>query len=78
MRWIDPDCLAETSGVVDLYLLDAGGVLRQVLHGPRGEVRGLLRGDGFTTEHGTAVAVREIGSSRDDLRRIGAMDDKGG
>ena len=78
MHRIDPDCPAETSGVVDLYPLDADGALRQVLHGRRGEVRGLLRGDGFTTEHGTSGAVREIGSSRDDLRRIGATDDKGG
>lgn len=184
MHWIDPDFLPETSGVVDLYLLnaegeadglvltdgtevhfpphmgatvlgavrpgstvricgirprgvamvaavavqpedgarivDAGpphggearrpaharrtaveveGVLRQKLHGPKGEVRGvlledgrsarfpphagegieallapgarlLLRGDGFATEHGTVIAVREIGSSRDDLRRV--------
>ena len=196
MHWIDPDCLPETSGVVDLFLLDAGGeadglvltdgtevhfpphmgeavldavkpgsavrirgvrprgvamiaavsvaseagpcivdrgppdkgkppgqarkpaggvriaieaegVLRQVLHGPRGEVRGLLledgrvgrfppqaaaglaphlqlkarvllRGDGFTTEHGTVIAVREIGSSRDDLLRLGTGIGKGG
>ena len=37
------------------------------------EVEGvLLRGDGRTTRHGTVIAVREIGSSRDGLRRIGA------
>jgi hypothetical protein len=87
--------------------MDAEGVLRQVLHGPKGEIRGvlledgragrfpphaagrlaallrpgarlLLRGDGFTTEHGTVIAVREIGPSSDDLRRIDAKPGKGG
>ena len=47
---------------IDLYLRNA-----------EGEVEGvLLRGDGCTTRHGTVLTVREIGSSRDDLRRIGA------
>jgi hypothetical protein len=75
------------------------GVLRQALHGPKGEIRGLLledgrsgrfpphaadalvgllrpgthlllRGDAFSGEHGTVVAVREIGTAPDCLRRI--------
>jgi hypothetical protein len=25
MHWIDPDCLPETAGVVDCFLLNAGG-----------------------------------------------------
>jgi len=81
--------------------MDVEGVLRQVLHGPKGDVRGLLledgragrfpphaaeglasilkpgshvllRGKGLTTEHGTVLAVCEIGSSPDHLRRIDA------
>jgi hypothetical protein len=76
------------------------GVVRQLLHGPKGEIRGLLledgrsgrfaphegtalapllqagaaivmRGDAVVTQHGTVVAVREIGSSRTDLHRLG-------
>jgi 3',5'-cyclic-AMP phosphodiesterase len=74
------------------------GVVRQVLHGPKGEVRGvlledghsgrfppsvadrlapllqvgtrlLLRGESRSGAHATVVAVREIGTSPDDLRR---------
>jgi len=81
--------------------MDVEGALRQVLHGPKGEVRGLLledgraarfpphaaeglasllrpgshlvvRGEGLATSHGTVLAVREIGSSSGDLRRIDA------
>jgi hypothetical protein len=81
--------------------MEVEGVLRQVLHGHKGEVRGLLledgragrfppqtaealvpllepgsrlllRGDGFTTEHGTVIAIREIGTSPEGVRRIEA------
>jgi hypothetical protein len=81
--------------------MEVAGVLRHVLHGPKGEVRGLLledgrggrfpphaakelasllvpgtqlllRGDGFTTGHGTVIAIRAIGTSPDDLRRLDA------
>jgi len=79
--------------------MEARGVLRQVLHGPRGEVRGLLledgrsgrfpphaaaavaprlvpgtpvllRGDGLLTQHGTVIAIREIGTSAEDMLRL--------
>jgi hypothetical protein len=80
-------------------VMDAQGVVRQALHGPKGEVRGLLledgragrfpphaaeavagllvpgrpvllRGDCSVTPHGTVIAVREIGTSADDLRAL--------
>ncbi len=79
--------------------MEAQGVVRRILHGPKGEVRGLmledgragrfpphaaesvagiavpnasvlLRGDGLVTPHGTVIAVREIGTSAGDLRRL--------
>lgn len=79
--------------------MEVEGVLRQALHGPKGEVRGVLledgragrfphhaaepllallrpgqhlvlRGEGTTTAHGVVVAVREIGTSADDLRPV--------
>lgn len=85
--------------------MQAEGVLRQVLHGPKGEARGvlfedgragrfpphagaqltpllvtggrlLLRGDGLSTRFGTVVAVREIGTSPADMRRIDFKPDK--
>jgi hypothetical protein len=75
------------------------GVVRRALHGPKGEIRGLLledgragrfpshaaaallpllgagtrillRGDALSTEHGTVLAVRAIGASRDDLKDL--------
>lgn len=81
-------------------LMEVQGVVRQALHGPKGEVRGLLledgrtgrfpphaaevaatllvpgkpvllRGEGFVTSHGTVIAVREIGTSANDLRTLG-------
>jgi hypothetical protein len=81
------------------------GVVRRPLHGPKGELRGLLledgrsgrfaphnsialarllqagsgvvmRGDVLVTEHGTVVAVREIGASREDMCRLGGKADK--
>ena len=77
----------------------AQGTVRRLLHGPKGEVRGvllqdgrsgrfepkeaaqltplwqpgialILRGDALTTEHGTVIAIREIGTSRSDMRRL--------
>ncbi len=85
--------------------MEARGVVRQVLHGPKGEVRGvlledgragrfpphaaeavagmlapnapvLLRGDGLVTPHGTVIAVQEIGTSADDLRKLEAKKPK--
>jgi hypothetical protein len=82
------------------FAMEAQGVVRQALHGPTGEARGLLledgrigrfpphmaeavaallvpgnpvllRGDGFTTPHGTVIVVRAIGASADDLRVLG-------
>jgi hypothetical protein len=77
--------------------IEIRGVVRRLLHGPKGEVRGLLlddgrsgrfppqdtaylvqlwltgasvilRGDEIVTDHGAVVAVREIGTSRDNMR----------
>ena len=85
--------------------IEAQGVVRQLLHGPKGEVRGvlledgrtgrfpphaaqdlgallvpnasvLLRGEGLATPHGTVIAVREVGTSADDLRSIEAKKPK--
>lgn len=82
-------------------VMEAQGVVRQLLHGPKGEVRGvmledgrsgrfpphaaqglaamlvpnasvLLRGEGLVTPHGTIIAVREVGTSADDLRPVEA------
>ena len=79
--------------------MEAQGVLRQVLHGPKGETRGLLledgrtgrfpphasetladllhpgsaifmRGEGVVTEHGTVIAVTEIGTSIENVLRL--------
>lgn len=81
------------------------GVVRRPLHGPKGEVRGVLledgrsgrfaphhsvflapllqagssvvmRGDAFVTEQSTVVAVREIGASREDMRRLDGKADR--
>jgi hypothetical protein len=81
------------------------GVVRQLLHGPKGEIRGLLledgrsgrfaphertalapllqagapivmRGDAVVTEYGTVVSIREIGTSRADMHRLGGKADK--
>ncbi len=85
--------------------MEAQGVVRQLLHGPKGAVRGvmledgrfgrfpphvakdlaamlvpnasvLLRGEGLVTPHGTVIAVREIGTSADDLRPVEAKKPK--
>lgn len=86
-------------------VMEAQGVVRQLLHGPKGEVRGvlledgrsgrfpphaaqglaamlvpnasvLLRGEGLVTPHGTIIAVREVGTSADDLRPVEAKKPK--
>lgn len=63
MHWIDPDCLPETLGVVDLYLLNA-----------EGEADGLVLTDGTeihfpphmggavldTVKPGSAVRIRDV------------------
>jgi hypothetical protein len=85
--------------------MEAQGVLRQVLHGPKGEMRGLLledgragrfpphvsetlagslspgsaifmRGEGIVTEHGTVIAIAEIGTSAENLVRIDSKKSK--
>jgi len=85
--------------------MEAQGVLRQVLHGPKGETRGLLledgragrfpshasetladllrpgsaifmRGEGMMTEHGTVIAVAEIGTSTENLLRLDSKKSK--
>jgi hypothetical protein len=97
----EPHKMARKRAHASRTAMEVAGVLRQVLHGPKGEARGLLledgrvgrfpphaaedlmsllvpgtqlllRGDGLTTAHGTVVAIREIGTSANDLRRIDA------
>jgi hypothetical protein len=80
--------------------MEAEGVLRQLLHGPKGEVRGVLledgrigrlpphaaealsallrpgkrlylRGQGISTQHGTVIAVADIGPSANQAQHIG-------
>lgn len=82
------------------------GIVRQPLHGPKGEVRGLMLEDGrsarfpagnataldglmapgarvvirgmeLATDHGSVVAVQEIGASRDTLHPLAGKKDKG-
>ena len=79
--------------------MEAQGIVRQALHGPKGEMRGVLledgragrfpphaaasvatlvtrgepivlRGEGLAGPHGTVIAVREIGTSADNMRSL--------